>query len=118
MFKRSLLSLALVASLVSPAAQAATWTESVQDNWSAFSGAVLTPASDFTCAVFSPSNYAGVVKAARDAYSNHGFKAAGSELVKNKSAIVGVVLGTAALAAITYVVYNRWSAAAANKTTK
>lgn len=119
MFKRSLLSIALVASLACPAVQAGPWEkvsefattagDSARKNWSGFSGAFSAQgkaAKDFTCAVFSPSTYAEVVKAARGAYSNEGFKSASQELVKNKSAVVGAVLTVAVLAAISYVAYK------------
>ena len=131
MFKRSLLSLMLVASLVCPAAAQAGWKESAQSSLSDFSGAVS--------AVFSPSTYTKAFQDVRGAYRTgfclpleplkdldfiqcarvvekdpNGLKAVGQALLQNKSAVAGVVLGVTALSAISYVAYNKWFT---NKTT-
>ncbi len=119
MFKRSLLSLMLVASLVCPAAAQAGWKESAQSSLSDFSGAVS--------AVFSPSTYTKAFQDVRGAYRTGfcpvllealkdpkfvvgrnpgGLKAAGQALMQNKPAVAGVVLAATALVA-SYFAYNK-----------
>ncbi len=120
MFKRSLLSLMLVASLVSPVAQAQTWTDLIHGYCirpSFGATAKLSAAKSFAGATISPSTYAGVVKAARKAYSENGCTAAGKKLFENKSAVAGVVLTVAALVA-GYFGYNKWLANTTTSTTE
>ena len=132
MFKRSLLSLMLVASLVCPAAAQAGWKESAQSNWSDFSGAVS--------AVLTPSTYTKAFRDVRGAYkgfnpfvfyegqSNEllaslslldvksdwehnqgGLKAAGQALMQNKHAIAGAAVLTVAALVASYFAYNKWN---------
>lgn len=122
MFKRSLLLLNLV--LVSVAMQAAD--APVQSSWlsrlsmptmpslpsmpslkslvpSINLSSKMSQARQFAGAVASRQTYSDVVQQVRNA---EGFKAACNSFISNKPAVVGVLLGTGAVAALGYALYK------------